>query len=109
MSTLRVTFVQPDGVERQIDDITPGRTLMEVGRERGVAGILADCGGSCSCATCHVFVDPEWIDKVGPPNTIEEGVLDMVESAKPRGSRLSCQIELVPELDGLRVTVADNS
>jgi 2Fe-2S ferredoxin len=109
MTTLRVTFVQPDGFVQEVDNIEPGRSVMEVARASGVAGILADCGGGCACATCHVFVDPEWMEAVGQPNEIEAGLLEMVESAQPGRSRLSCQIALEPKLDGLRVTVAHNS
>jgi 2Fe-2S ferredoxin len=109
VSTLKVTLAEPDGTVRQLDNVKAGRTLMEVAREAGVAGILADCGGSCACATCHVYVDSDWIDRVGRPDAIEEGLLDMVERANPGRSRLSCQIMLSPELDGLKVMVADNS
>lgn len=106
MSTLKITLVEPDETVRVLDNVQPGRTLMEVARENNVAGILADCGGSCTCATCHVYVDPPWLDAVGPPDGVEEGVLDMVDNAQPGRSRLSCQIVLRPELDGLKVTVA---
>jgi ferredoxin, 2Fe-2S len=107
MSTLTVTFVQADGVERVLHTAQTGQTLMEVGRDNGVAGIFADCGGGCDCGTCHVFVDAKWRDLVGPPNDIERGTMDlMVANAEEGRSRLSCQIELGPELDGLRVTVA---
>lgn len=109
MSTLRVTLIEPDGTVRQLENLTPGRSLMEVARDNGVAGILADCGGSCACATCHVYIDPEWVDAVGSPDAIEEGLLDMVEKARPGQSRLSCQIVLRPELDGLKAQVAENS
>jgi 2Fe-2S ferredoxin len=79
---------------------------MEVARSHGVKGILADCGGACACATCHVYVDPEWLDAVGPPDDIEAEMLDMVSDVQRDNSRLSCQIKLKPELDGLKVTVA---
>lgn len=106
MSTLTVTFVQADGLERQLE-AKPGQSLMEVGRDNGVAGILADCGGGCDCGTCHVFIDEKWRDLVGPPNDIEVGTLDlMVPNAVEGQSRLSCQVKLTPELNGLKVTVA---
>jgi 2Fe-2S ferredoxin len=108
MTKLRVTFVQVDGTVREIDNIDPGRSVMEVAREHGVTGILADCGGSCSCATCHVLVDAQWTMMVGPPNDIEAALLDMVEGADATRSRLSCQIVLEPKLDGLQVTVMEN-
>ena len=107
--SLEITFVEPDETVRVLDRVQPGRSLMEVARENNVAGILADCGGSCTCATCHVYVDPPWADAVGPPDGVEAGVLDMVENVQPGRSRLSCQIVLRAELDGLRVTVAQST
>jgi 2Fe-2S ferredoxin len=71
MSPVKVTFVQTDGVEKTIENATPGASLMEVGRDNGVEGIHGDCGGGCSCATCHVYVDAKWQDVVGPPDEIE--------------------------------------
>lgn len=108
MKTLKVTFVQADDTVRALDNAEPGRSLMEVARANDVVGIPADCGGSCACATCHVYVDPEWVAAVGPPDDIEEGLLEMVDNAQPGRSRLSCQIVLRPELDGLKVRVARN-
>lgn len=106
MGSIRVTFIQPDGTERTIEGVEPGQSLMAVAREHGIEGILADCGGSCSCATCHVYVDPEWEPAVGPADQIESEVLDMVTDVRRSNSRLSCQIVLTPELDGIRVVVA---
>jgi 2Fe-2S ferredoxin len=108
MSTVRVTLVQADGAVVIIEDAAVGVSLMEVAKARGVDGILGDCGGGCACATCHVYVDPEWLDVVGPPDAIEEMTLDMVSDIQRSNSRLGCQISLRPELDGLRVTVAPN-
>ncbi len=79
---------------------------MEVGRAVGVPGILGTCGGGCSCATCHVYVDPAWQAIVGPPDEIEADLLDMYSDVLRENSRLSCQIQVRPELDGLRVVVA---
>lgn len=107
MSAITVTFVQRDGTEVVIDDAIVGESLMEIAREHGVDGILGDCGGGCSCGTCHVYVDPEWRDVVGPPNDVEETTLDLVGHVQRSNSRLSCQIKAGPGLDGLRVTVAD--
>lgn len=107
MSIISVTFVQKDGSERLLAGIPATGTLMEAGRAVGVDGILADCGGACDCGTCHVYVAPEWTERVGPPNDIETDTLDlMVQNFEPGRSRLSCQIKLSSELDGLRVTVA---
>ena len=107
MSALKVTCIQADGVVRVLDNIEPGQSLMEVARASGVVGILGDCGGTCACATCHVYVDPEWVTAVGTPDDIEAALLDLID-AKADNSRLSCQIKLRPELDGLSVTVGPN-
>jgi 2Fe-2S ferredoxin len=106
MSAITVTFVQADGVEKKIADAEPGESLMELAKANGVEGILGDCGGGCACATCHVYVDPQWLDVVGPADEIEAMTLDMVSDIHKSNSRLCCQIQVRPELDGLRVTVA---
>jgi 2Fe-2S ferredoxin len=106
MGLVKVTFVQTDGAVKAIDDAQAGWSLMEVARANGVEGILADCGGSCACATCHVYVDPAWVEAVGAPNEIEAEVLDLVSDIRRSNSRLSCQIELTDALDGIQVTVA---
>jgi 2Fe-2S ferredoxin len=102
----RVVFVQPDGVRREIDAAS-GITLMEAARQNGVAGIVARCGGACACATCHVYVARSWLPKVGPPEEMEEGMLET--AWQPCGnSRLSCQVTLSAHLDGLEVTVPEH-
>ena len=106
MPTVTVTFVEESGAEKTLENVATGQSLMELGRAQGIAGILADCGGACACATCHVYVDPDWQDKVGAPDDIEAEMLDMVSDVSKPNSRLSCQIQLTPELDGLKVTVA---
>jgi 2Fe-2S ferredoxin len=106
MGSITVTFVQVDGVEKQVANIAAGEPLMQAARANGVEGILGDCGGGCACATCHVYVDEQWLAKVGPPDDVESGALDMVSDVQQNNSRLSCQIVARPELDGLRVTVA---
>lgn len=106
MASIKVTFVQVDGVEKTIADAVPGESLMELAKANGVAGILGDCGGGCACATCHVYVDPQWQDIVGPPDDVEEMTLDMVSDIHRSNSRLCCQIKARVELDGLRVSVA---
>jgi len=106
MRGITVVLIQDDGLERTIDNAPIGVSLMEVGRAEGVAGILGDCGGGCSCATCHVYVDPEWVSRVGASDDVEIATLDMVAHIQKPNSRLSCQIVLNAELDGLKVTVA---
>jgi 2Fe-2S ferredoxin len=106
MRGIRVVLVQNDGVEKTIEHAPIGTSLMEIGRAEGVDGILGDCGGACSCATCHVYVDAQWQQRVGPPDDVEAATLDMVSDIQRSNSRLSCQIVMREELDGLRVTVA---
>lgn len=84
----------------------PGMTLMEVAREAGVDGIIAECGGGATCSTCHVWVEPDWIAQVGKPPAQEDMLLEFAPG-RTELSRLSCQITLTPELDGLSVTVPD--
>ncbi|ETI61181.1 ferredoxin [Sphingobium sp. C100] len=106
MSQIKVTFIEDDGTERVVDNAQTGQSLMEVGRSNSVAGILADCGGACACATCHVYIDPDWVDAVGAADEIETDMLDMTGEVQKDNSRLSCQIFLTEALDGLKVTVA---
>lgn len=108
MGLLKVTFAQLDGTEEVVEVSELNQSLMQVARAEGVTGIDADCGGACACATCHVYVDAKWKDVVGPPNDLEAGMLDLASDVQSN-SRLSCQIELRAELDGLRVTVAPKS
>ena len=101
----KVTYVQPNGEPKTVD-VAAGTTAMEAAVDNDVAGIVAECGGACSCATCHVYVDPAWLDKLPRPDAQEDGMLDCVLDRRAN-SRLSCQIVLKNELDGLVVRVAD--
>lgn len=97
-----VTFISQSGERRTVSgDI--GQSVMEIARRGGVDGIIGECGGCCACATCHVYVAPEWAGIVGPPSTDENDMLDFVHDRQAY-SRLSCQIRLRPDLDGLVVT-----
>lgn len=95
-----------DGQDHELEALE-GWRVMEVIRDWGL-NIKAECGGACSCATCHVFVDPEWADKLYPPTDEEEDMLDSVADIRPT-SRLSCQILMSEALDGLKVTLADSA
>jgi 2Fe-2S ferredoxin len=75
---------------------------MEAAIKNGVPGIEAECGGACACATCHVYIEPDWQEKVGPPSSMEEDMLDFAFDVRPN-SRLACQIQVKAELDGLTV------
>jgi ferredoxin, 2Fe-2S len=102
----KVTYIEPDGTPREIE-ASPGTTVMEAAVDNNVEGIVAECGGACSCATCHVYVDPEWSARLSPPDAQEDGMLDCVLDRQPN-SRLSCQIQLSDELDGLVVRVPES-
>ena len=98
-----ITFVDPGGVRREVD-APVGITLMEAAVRNGIPGIVAQCGGACACATCHVYVAREWLDKLPRREEMEEGMLEC--AWEPReSSRLSCQIQITGDLDGLEVTV----
>jgi ferredoxin, 2Fe-2S len=99
----RIVFTEPSGARREVD-APVGVTLMEVARQHGVQGVVAQCGGACACATCHVYIDAAWLGKLGPREEMEEGMLET--AWEPRdNSRLSCQVHITADLDGLRVTV----
>jgi ferredoxin, 2Fe-2S len=100
----RITIVTRDGTESTVEGRV-GWSVMENIRDNGFDELLALCGGCCSCATCHVHVDPEWTDAVGPAKPDESDLLDTSDH-RVATSRLSCQIEFRPELDGLRVQIA---
>ncbi|MGZ8283742.1 MAG: 2Fe-2S iron-sulfur cluster-binding protein [Allosphingosinicella sp.] len=100
----RLTIVTRDGTEKTVEGRT-GWSVMENIRDNGFDELLALCGGCCSCATCHVHVDPEWSEAVGAANSDEDDLLDTSDH-RVATSRLSCQIEFSAELDGLRVQIA---
>lgn len=108
MGNLTVTMTDVNGETRTFSDVDEGLSLMEVAKAHDVAGIFADCGGGCSCATCHVYVAPEWYARVGEPDSIEADMLDMAVDPQAN-SRLSCQIKLSADLDGIAVTVAPSA
>ena len=100
----RITIVTRNGSERSVE-ATAGLSLMEIIRENGVDELLALCGGCCSCATCHVYVDEEWLGRLPPMQRDEDDLLNISDERRPN-SRLSCQIRFGQALDGLRVTIA---
>ena len=99
-----LTVVLRAGEERQIE-VPPGINVMEAIRNAGIDEIVALCGGSCSCATCHVYVDPAWYEKTGAPGAMEQEMISLFTHAQPT-SRLACQVVFGPELDGLNVAIA---
>jgi 2Fe-2S ferredoxin len=101
----KITYIEHDGTSRTVD-AEVGATVMETAIRNRVPGIVAECGGACSCATCHVHVDEAWKEKVGPPSPMEEDMLDFAFDVRPN-SRLSCQIKVTEELDGLVVNTPE--
>lgn len=101
----KITYIAIDGARFEVD-AQNGSTVMENALRNSVPGIEAECGGACACATCHVYVDEEWTDRVGPPEAMEEDMLDFAWEPQPN-SRLSCQIVMSDELDGLVVHVPE--
>lgn len=101
---MKATWKLADGREITLD-VAAGTSLMEAATARGIPGIIGECGGSMSCATCHVVVDPAWSDRAGPPSAFEEDMLDITEAGRQPTSRLSCQIRMTAELDGIVLSV----
>ena len=103
---VKVTFVEATGAEHVID-AKPGQSVMESAVKNNVPGIAADCGGSCACATCRVYVKEIWQVRIGPPSEMEQSMIEFSEDTTP-GLRLSCQIKVTPELDGLVVHMPES-
>ncbi len=101
----QVTFIEHSGTEHRIE-LETGKSVMQGAIDNGIPGIDADCGGECACATCHVFVEGDWLAKCGTPGEQEASMLSFAATAQPN-SRLSCQITMSPELDGLVVRMPE--
>jgi 2Fe-2S ferredoxin len=104
--TVEIVFVQPDGRTSTVR-AEPRGTLMEAAVENGVQGIVAECGGACSCATCHVYVGTSHPELIGSMDPFEEEMLNGTAADREADSRLSCQIRLEPGLSGLMVRIPD--
>lgn len=105
METYHITVINADGTEDQLE-IPVGWQVMEALRDYGYP-VKAECGGACCCATCHVYVDPAWLSRIPQMSDDEEAMLDSALALQDN-SRLSCQLVMRAELDGLRLTVAPN-
>jgi 2Fe-2S ferredoxin len=101
----KIKFVQHDGTEIEVD-AEIGASIMNAAVDNGVAGIDADCGGECSCATCHVIIDPAWAGKLGAISDQESSMLDLNPDREER-SRLSCQLPMTEALDGMVVNLPE--
>jgi 2Fe-2S ferredoxin len=102
----KITYVETSGNRRECE-VSSGLSVMEGAIQHGVDGILAICGGSCACSTCHCYIDEAWMEAVGGPDDIEDSTLELAVERRP-SSRLSCQIKVTDALDGLVVEVAQN-
>jgi 2Fe-2S ferredoxin len=102
----KITYIEHDGTEHVVD-VKPGLSVMEGAVKNNIPGIDADCGGACACATCHVYVDAAWQDKTGSKSAMEESMLDFAENVE-ENSRLSCQIKVSDDLDGLVVRMPES-
>lgn len=101
----KITYIEFNG-EQRVLDLESGISVMQGAVNNSVRGIIGDCAGSCSCATCHVYVDPAWVDKVGDKSEMEELLLEEVCDQQDN-SRLSCQITVSDDLDGLVVRLPE--
>jgi 2Fe-2S ferredoxin len=102
----KITYIEFDGTEHVVD-VKTGLSVMEGAVKNNIPGIDADCGGACACATCHVYVQEEWLDRTGERSAMEESMLDFAESVEPN-SRLSCQIKVSDALEGLVVKMPES-
>lgn len=102
---IKITFIEANGTVHETE-AEPGSTVMETALRNNVPGVVAECGGACTCATCQVYVEPQWFEVVGEPSVMEEDMLDFAYDVRPT-SRLSCQIKVTEALDGLVVRVPE--
>ena len=100
-----IIFIEPDGVRKSVN-AEIGQSIMEVAVQNGVNGIDADCGGACSCATCHGYIDEKWRDRIESADAVELEMLDFAYM-RAEGSRLTCQIKVVDDMDGLLIRFPD--
>ena len=100
----KIKYIEHNGKEHEIE-VSSGLTVMEGAIKNNIPGIDADCGGACACATCHVYINDKWLNKLAPKDDEEESMLDQAFDVK-ENSRLSCQIDLSDDLDGLVLELA---
>ena len=103
----KITFISHDGIGTTVDAVN-GDSVMATARANNIDGITAECGGEMMCATCHAYVDEAWIDKIGPAPETERDMLELTPAALKATSRLSCQIKMTPDLDGLVVRLPES-
>lgn len=102
----KVIYITSDSMHHEVK-VENGYSVMEGAINNNIDGIVAECGGACACATCHSYIDEAWFDRLPPMDDMEDSMLDAAYERRPN-SRLTCQIEMHPGLDGLIVRVAEN-
>ena len=101
-----IKYIAHDHTEHAVE-VATGNSVMQGAVDNDIEGVLAECGGNCSCATCHVYVADEWVNKVSPPDDMEIEMIELVAAEVRPNSRLSCQITVSDSLDGLTVMLPD--
>ena len=102
----KITYIEYGGTEHVVE-VANGLTVMEGARDNNIPGIEADCGGACACSTCHVYIDPAWVEKLPVKDDMEEDMLDFAYEPDPARSRLTCQIKVTDALEGLIVQMPE--
>lgn len=102
----KITYVEHNGTEHVVD-VANGLTVMEGARDNNIPGIEADCGGACACSTCHVYIHPDWVEKLPAKDDMEEDMLDFAFEPDPVRSRLTCQVKVTDDLNGLIVQMPE--
>lgn len=102
----KIIFTDFEGAQQTVEAVVD-ESLMEAALSNDVAGIDADCGGACACATCHVYIGEQWLDQVGTADDLEKDMLSVTEDVR-ENSRLSCQVKITDEMDGLVVTTPES-
>ncbi|MCY4006554.1 MAG: 2Fe-2S iron-sulfur cluster-binding protein [Rhodobacteraceae bacterium] len=103
---VKITYIEFGGQRHEID-VPKGLTVMEGARDNNIPGIDADCGGCCACSTCHVYVDESWVNRLPEKDVMEEDMLDFAFEPDPVRSRLTCQLTVTEELEGLIVQMPE--
>ncbi len=102
----KITYVEHNGTEHTVD-VANGLTVMEGARDNNIPGIDADCGGACACSTCHAYIAPDWVEKLPGMEAMEEDMLDFAYQPDPARSRLTCQLKVTDDMDGLVVNLPE--
>lgn len=102
----RITLISADGTVDEMD-VAEGVSVMQAATQAGISGIVGDCGGNMTCATCHILIDPAFMPLLSPVSVAEDSILDFTVAPRQANSRLSCQIMMHAALDGLSAHIAD--